>query len=952
MIYRTCLHSLGSCLLLLALASFAHGQEWSASMFDCATLEKCTIDEEQRKCFKVLPEGGPSGGPALVFADPVKAKAALEVDLSALKVNFTDYDELHFDFFQEGGVTMVTTTLWGYPDEHRRRNWYSIKRFQKVGAWDHVRYDLHIDDDGAFRKPSEEPHRKLTLAFAKSKENPADAMPEVRARIANVRLVKSLVNAQIDPRKVRYEKTAAGISYHHPLRLTNRTDKAATAVVEVVPETLREFRVKGLADTVTLKPGESRAIDVCLFLPAGHNCPPGYAERGLVKVRVKELPGYDAIPLRAYRPVYLFGMVPLEEPEAGWLKLEIEKPRARALAVLQNSLDWKLQAPPDVAPWGIIRPDCPKCGQALFATALGACRDRKCERYNKALTPDPEDPKLAAKLTRYHEINASLTKAYALAYRSTEDERFGRKAVEMLVTYAEAMEKLPMVQPASMGVRCRLACANIFLDDHLIWFTEAYMLMKDTPPMTQAQAATIHDKLLIELLDGVNRHCYGLKAGQLEFILDHVKCAPALGAWYYLADMLVGDSGWDQMLARAFSADGVALEGGAYAGRCTLRMVNAAEALHKLGIEVDKERVTQIVRNSLAAGVYGTKRGHPRPSWFESREEQSTVLANIGFTVLINGKDDTWRKTTINWGSSRDRSEYDLLSYDLRDRKEQLIKETGRISYNNEYCWVLMPKTSSHNVPVVDEQNISRTRKVQEYFHSDDTAACCLIADTEAAPAYPNARVSRAVVLTHGLLLVVDRVKANKPCTIDLSLYGGDSHYHGCGVMKTSLTDPEPFEEKLGQKSNAYKVPWDLRRTETVDGFQARWSWPRGKPTAGLRLRFLAQGCSVFEGKTRGGWMAVERNFLMVRKQDSLFTPACLYERIDADEKGQAMSFARLETTDPKGTPVSDGRALAYRITLEGGKQIDVLVSFDGGAYTVSDCEVDAEKRIAVALRK
>jgi len=927
----------------------ADGEEWSSVIFDCATLEKCTIEDDQRKCFKVMPEGGPGRGPALVFADPVKEKASLEVDLSRLKTDFTKYDELHFDLFLENGVTMVVTTLWGYPDAHRRRNWYSIKRFQKVGQWDRVRFDLHIDDDGALRKPTEEPQKKLALAFEKSKENPANVLPKVRARIANVRLVKTLVKAEINPRKVKFKKTAEGIFYRHPLRLTNRMDKAATVLLELVPETLKEFRVKDLRETVPLEPGESRMIDVCLSLPAGHDCPPGYAERGLVKVRVKELPGYDVIPIRAYRPVYLFGMVPLEEPEAGWMKLKIEKPRARALAVLENSLDWKLGAPPDVAPYGIINPDCPKCGQVLRASALGACRNQKCERYNKALMPDPKDPKLAAKLTKYHEISAALTKAYALAYRSTEEERFGRKAVEMLSTYADAMEKLPMVRPTSMGARCRLACANIFLDDQLIGFTEAWTLMKDTPLMTQAQAALTHEKLLIELLDGVNRHYYGLNAGQLEFILDHVKCAPALGVWYYLADMLIGDSGWEQMLARAFGADGIALEGGAYAGRCTLRMVIAAQAMHDLGLEVDKERVSQIVRNSLAVGVYGTKSSQPMPSWFETREEQSTALTNTGFTVLINGKGKTWRKTTINWGSSRDRSEYDLLSYDFRDRREQLIKETGRISYNNKLCWVLMPKTISHNVPAVDEQNISRDRKVQQYFHSDETAACCLIADTEGAPAYPNARVSRAVVLTHGLLLVVDRVKAEKLCTMDLSLYGGDSHYKGCGIMETSLNDREPFEGKLGEKSSAYAVPWGLHRTDRVDGFEARWFWPDAKPTTALRMHLLASGASVFEGKTRGGWMAEERNFLMARKKGILFTPACLYERTDAEGRSRVKSFARLEAKDTDGNAVPDGRSLAYRVILESGSQVDVLISFDGSPYAAGGLRTNAEARIAVA---
>ena len=95
--------------------------------------------------------------------------------------------------------------------------------------------------------------------------------------------------------------------------------------------------------------------------------------------------------------------------------------------------------------------------------------------------------------------------------------------------------------------------------------------------------------------------------------------------------------------------------------------------------------------------------------------------------------------------------------------------------------------------------------------------------------------------------------------------------------------------------------------------------------------------------------MAEERNFLLVRKRGVLFTPACLYERTDAEGKSQVRTFARIGAEDAEGKSVSEGRAMAYRITLESGVQVDVLVSFDGRAHSVGDLRTDAKTRIAVS---
>ena len=136
--------SVALCLVLTAVPGLA--ADMTTVLFDCASLEACDIASGT---FRVMQGGGPRGGSAIVFDEPVKRGGSFELDLSGVAADFAEYDELHFDLLQEQGVTIVTTALWGYPDDRHTRRWYSLKRFQKVGEWDHVRYQLALDDDGS-----------------------------------------------------------------------------------------------------------------------------------------------------------------------------------------------------------------------------------------------------------------------------------------------------------------------------------------------------------------------------------------------------------------------------------------------------------------------------------------------------------------------------------------------------------------------------------------------------------------------------------------------------------------------------------------------------------------------------------------------------------------------------------------------------------------------------------
>jgi len=933
-------------------AALADGPErtWETVILDGKSLDGEGVKEGR---ISILPDGGPAGGPAVLFDDPVAKAGSFEVPLPA-GVDVEDYDELRFDYFQENGVTSANVGIWGHPGGRPLRHWYSLKRLQRVGEWDDVRFDMHFDDDGPALTAgkSDLPVNRLVVNFSKSPENPAAALPGVRARVANVRLVKTPVRAVLDTRRVEYEVTDEGLFCRHPLQLTNRTDRELTAVVEIVPETLREFEAIVRETSVRLPPGETREVEICLRLSAERlaRLPPGHAERGLARVTVAELPGYDVIPLRSLRPVYLLGIIPPARPEGGWLSPDRWSLSDQLEARLESSLDWTFEAPLDVAPQHSARNRCPKCSAYVTFSDLFhySCRNPNCEDSKRAVRVATDDPLFAAHLGSYHGQNATLARDYALAYAATGDERYGNKAVEILTAYADVHGRLAKVGNIPSW-DTPLASSVIFIGDIGKAFMQAYLTMEGTGLLTAPQARLVREQLLGEILHAMNQFYYGASAGQMTFVRMQVESAPAIGKWYFLADALAGDASFPIMLHRTFDVDGIAVEGGAYARIATERMVYAAESLRRIGVPVDTDRVDQIVRNARAVGFYGA--GELKPSWYREGAPESVSLSNTGFTILANGAGEDLRKATINWGSQRDRGESDLLSYDLRDDRELLVKETGRIDYGSPYSF-LMTSTFAHNIPVVNEQNISMERKRQDYFHSDERYACCLVSDTAETPSYPAARVSRALILFEGCLLAVDRVVAELPSTIDMVIYGFGSYGLPAAVMETSLEGMEPFTGPLG-RTKPYTAPWDLNTAAGIREFEASWSrTARNGDRTTLRALFLGDETDVFTGRSRDGWEAVERTFLMVRRQGDSFLPACLYERIRRQEKPQIEAFTRLDVRQPDGTPAADGRAAGYRIELTGRRTAEILVSFDGGVHAAGGCRTDASKRIDARLTR
>jgi len=892
--------------------------DWREMLFDGSSLAGCKVDGALR----VVAKAGPAGGPAVVFQPDGDGRGSIEIDLTQLKADLTRYDELRFDLLLERGMVDVSVTLWGYPDSSRCRRWFVFKRLPKIGRWDRVALDLDLDDDRSLKK-SAIPQRKLVVGFRRPARGGL-AAAEAAARIANVRLVRNVVSATIDPRAVAAKTSGGRLVVHHPLRLSNRLKRDLTVAVTVVGETLDRFRPTAATQKVSLPAGRSKTVDVSLWAQAAKVPPTGWVERASVEVRTAEVDGFVAVPIRGCRPVYLYGAA-----APTWRPKVARATGAPSAAELEAALDWKLDLPADVTP---RYEDFFRCRQCRFRLSvkqlrkdrvLYYCHNHRCTLHKKVLSAAKSDPLYASALGNFHMGSAKLARDLAIASRATGRRDYGAKALDILLAYASVLDRLPFRSVHSTGMYCRLTSATLFEKHPLDDFSQAAAHLRAAGLATERQLETVTDKLLVPLLHSVNLHFYGLSSGQVGMNLATLRGALAARRVWFFADALAGDAGVRQLLVRAFDADGMGLETGAYARRAAQRMGKLAGFLHEVGVDLDRRRLARIGRSTAAGGT-----------------SRSGVLKSTGLTTLVHGRGETWRKATINWGASRERGEHDLLTFDLADAKGGLIHETGRIAYASPASH-LMYRSLAHNAPVVDQADGSTASRRQEFFHSDDRFAACIVSDRPEAPAFPGCRIWRALVLIDGCLLVADVVRAEQPRTIDLPV---------CGPSAGRLTLTPAATQKpttpVGS-SKAYRLLGQPRvSAKPVASAVAEWK-ARG---VRLKLHALGNGLTTIAARLPAGFLAdTHRDLLLFRRRGRLLTVGALYEVV---RDGAAERVRRFEAVQPTPKPPAEGGALAYRITFIDGRSAEVLISLDGRAYRTARCRADAKQRIDVNVSK
>jgi len=916
----------------MAFAATVEEAEWQQQLLPPGKLAEQSVEG----VFNILPHGGPADEAVIEFADPVATSGKIEIDLS--DVDLTRYDQLRFGLWMEYDVVGVTVTLRGYPDAHRGRRWYAFKRFQPLGEWIDIRLDLDMDDDLS-GKVFDDAKKSLVIAFQRPDTASASF---ARARIHNLRLVRSPLRIVLDYRQATHRETPEGLKIVYPIQIENTTDQPLKARLEVLPETLDRFKASLADETLALAPGELKATQVEMVVDSADlaKLPKGHVERAQVRAWVAAFPGFDAVPIRGFRPIYLFGFVQpsRESHETIFKRLKAQAGRLSAdIARYEKDLRWEVEKPPtDVTPTHPVSFRCPECNSWLGLDGLYTyfCYSRdtsgQCPLHNQRFTIDKHHRLFPPMLDNYHGKTSGIALNLAMGWLRTGDERLAKRALDILVKYQSFYRELPVVASSSVAFQSRFHSGSLFERHFLEKMVETWFILHETGAADPKVLKEIADGLILDSLHVVNQFYYSFSASQIDMVTQALQAAIILEKWTYAADAIGGDSGVKRILERNFTPDGVPIDGGDYARQAAHQIMTLADSMQALGIAVDEDRMRQIEEHCKLLGYL------PRPDDYEMK---TTVLDNTGFTILVNGEGPTWRRATINWGSTRERGGHDHLTTVLYDADDsELLLRTRRVMWGHPHANLAF-QSFAQNIPIIDQDNISASRLRQVYLRDDPQAAGIIVCDQPERPAYPDSRLTRSLVLFDGCLLVVDRfVSSAGKRLVDFPLNG----------LAELVADPEgmePFTGELGQQP-AYLLPHDLKvKKVDLQPFTARWV----DGERGVGVHVLGDGFQAYVGKTYMGHHArsVPRDFLMLRTRAEAVTAAFLYEATHG-EQPKVSGFARAEIVNTDDHPVGDDEALAFDVTFDDARIVRVLISLDGGRYRSGTCSTDATRRITL----
>jgi hypothetical protein len=443
-----------------------------------------------------------------------------------------------------------------------------------------------------------------------------------------------------------------------------------------------------------------------------------------------------------------------------------------------------------------------------------------CPVDKQVLRGDPANPKRdfdGCALSSVHARYARAVRDGGLLFRVTGDERYARRAREILIAYAAQYLDYPLHNTAAEP---RIGGGRVGPQtlDEAVWLipmAQGADLVWDS--LSEPDRQTLAEKLFLPAARDVilphrlgvhNIQCWKNSAvGLTGFLLgDEELIAAAIDD---------PDRGYRVQMAKGVQGDGVWFEGAWGYHFYTLNALwPLVEAARNSGIDLYGEPLKKMfrvpiqlampnlmlpafndsaevsVRNNLYELAYaryqdpiflialaGTDRRNEFARWFgadrlpdqESRPVRGFNAGDSGYAILTRGTGDQATWLCLKYGPhGGGHGHPDKNNFVLYARGRVLFPDPGTRPYGSPLHAEWDRVTLAHNTLVVDEESQSPgTGKILAY--GDDFAM------TDAGNIYPGVRFIRAAaLLSENLAVFVDRVTADGPHTFDLA-----THYHG-----------------------------------------------------------------------------------------------------------------------------------------------------------------------------
>lgn len=732
----------------------------------------------------------------------------LHMDIADLGFDPREYDEFRFEILPEGSLSRLMMKIKAFGGPKLMRSWYSKTRTE-VGEWQDCRFDMHVDDDGFWFKTKEPYEATIDITLDKRMQGLPGEPQWRKATVRNPRFVKNLLALSFDHMTAILEEDTEEVRYTYNLRIENRTDRALDVALDADSEaTLKYFSVEAPAK-VALKPGETRDIPVCLTIPrtVAMTLPPLYAERIVPRVNVPGMPDSDVVPLMGYRRWPMWAVIPIFHqmwwtPAAFQARLDVRAPyiphfdrwKTNLIKNAESALgkEWPLP-PADLLPPGYIMGyRCPTCKGWLKPAGHATFRKQRCEKCDKVYEGNTVLDQ--AYIWRYIETTFQTVHKLSLAWLTTGNDAYAEKAVDMLLSYAEAVSDFPISDGTSTAGGSHFGATTLSTCFVAMELGEAFSYLHEAPAMTPKAYAKIRTFLLNEA-GQVARHCVYDSNMTAEHIRFYGSIGIATGYWPLTGEAISGEFGWHQLVEHAFSEDGIAHEAGAYhrsifqamqgfaefsaqhrVNLLTARFKRVFDATLQIGaakgdafnLAYEVYRDPQYLSTIDGVGVFHGVLGVPDASAISI---QSQVFGGAGYVFLRQGNMAEKRELRINYKSSFDRDEFDRLQTKFFHNGRRVDAEVGRIMYSDPNSkW--MYETPAHSTIVVNGQT---QRPVSARLVATDLspdAPVALLATDSENPFYEGVDQVRVVALLGKWYVVADCLSADRPIVIDRYQYG------------------------------------------------------------------------------------------------------------------------------------------------------------------------------------
>ncbi len=747
---------------------------------------------------------------------------SLYLDLNAMGIDPRTYDELRFDLKPEGSLVFVQAVIKGMPGDEDVSSWYSKFRTQ-VGEWTEGRFDLRVDDDGVYLFSfypdlQQIPNGRLTLTLSRQELGLPGEPSWRKARIRNPRLVRYPVYASFNLVECEMETEGPEVVYTYPLHLKNRTDSAQVVVIE--PDSARSlkfFQVDAKKE-LTLAPGEARTVPIRLFMsrPQAMRLPALYAEPLLPRISVKGVADSDQVPLMGYRRWPMWGVVP-NFNRVAWTP-----------AAMQAFLDARESALPGIVEWRkrtiaiadqAMGYDWPMPENMLpMHPSIYRCLDAECRAQLQPVDPMKFHQHVCPKCKKSYENNEDLDRAglfyyysrrntavrnCAMAWLLTGDDAYAAKAVELLLSLAEAYPAMPVAGERSTSGATKFGASSLMSSYDLPKLAEAWLFLAEYRGLDEEQRLRIEATLNEEGLR-IARHGILYSNMQAEHFRAYGSTAIATGFWPLAGEAIQGEFGWHEMVERAFTEDGIAHEAGAYHRAIFHAMDLLGTLALTQNVNLYTARFKRVFDGSITAGgemlasPYETAYAVWRePTYLAYLQEQRSKglneqtifhgilglasasempvatehMAGAGYIFLRKGNAADSYEIRTSYIKYFDRTEYDRFSTFFFRNGQGIETMPGRMSYGDVNA-SFMYATAAHNAIVVDGGDQREAHGSLVALVPDPETPIAVIATVPGAELYAGVQQLRAIALIENNYIVFDAIRSNEPHIIDRYQYG------------------------------------------------------------------------------------------------------------------------------------------------------------------------------------